>query len=115
MLDGIVERKGIPQVYTPRSCGYCSYHVRSLEGRGQDVAGWRDFARMAHVLEWHETGHRVQLYCSGTCAVVTYLFTIRFETGGIVQEMRGRDMLFLVNGQGRWQVVADQFSPEPPV
>jgi ketosteroid isomerase-like protein len=86
-----------------------------LEGRDAYVAGWRNFVLMARVLEWRETGYRVQLYCAGTCAVVTYLFTIRFSAAGVVQEMRGRDMLFVVNEQGRWQVVADQFSPEPPV
>lgn len=86
-----------------------------LEGKNQYVAGWRDFARSARVLAWRETDHIVQLYGSGTCAIVTYLFTIRFETAGVVQEMRGRDMLFVVNEKGRWLVVADQFSPEPPV
>jgi len=28
--------------------------------------------------------------------------------------MMGRDMFFLVRESGRWLVVADQFSPEPP-
>ena len=70
---------------------------------------------MAKVNTWDETGHRVQLFASGACAVVTYFFTIRFEMGGVVQEMKGRDMLFVVNEQGRWLVAADQFSPEPPV
>ena len=86
-----------------------------LEGKGAYVAGWRSFAEMAKVNAWDETDHRVQLYASGTCAVVTYLFTIRFGMGSVVQEMKGRDMLFVVNEQGLWLVAADQFSPEPLV
>jgi hypothetical protein len=85
-----------------------------LDGKDAYVAGWRNFVQTARVLEWHESDHLVQLYGSGTCAVVTYLFTIRFEAG-IVHEMRGRDMLFLVNEGGRWLIAADQFSAEPAV
>ena len=84
-----------------------------LEGKDQYCAGWRNFVRMARVTAWRETDHRVKIYGSGTCAVVTYFFMIAFETAGVAKEMRGRDMLFVVNEQGRWLVVADQFSPEP--
>ncbi len=85
-----------------------------LEGKEAYVAGWRDFAAAAKILEWKETGHRVQVYASGACAVVTYLFSITFETGGQARAMKGRDMFFLVKEGGRWLVAADQFSPEPP-
>lgn len=85
-----------------------------LEGKEAYVAGWRDFARAAVVHEWQETGHRVQLYAGGKCAVVTYLFTITFAMGPVKQTMQGRDMFFLVKEGRRWLVAADQFSPEPP-
>jgi ketosteroid isomerase-like protein len=84
-----------------------------LEGRDQYVTGWKSFAGMAQIHEWVETSHRVTVYASGICAVVTYFFTIRFAIGGNEQLMKGRDMLFLVKEQGRWLVAADQFSPEP--
>ena len=84
-----------------------------LEGKEAYVAGWRNFAAVAKVLGWKETDHLVQVYASGACAVVTYLFSITFETGGQVQAMKGRDMFFLVKEGERWLVAADQFSPEP--
>jgi len=85
-----------------------------IEGRERYVESWRQFAADAKILAWEETGHHVRFFCSGTCAVVTYLFSIRFVIGGPEQEMKGRDMLVLVYEQGRWLVAADQFSPEPP-
>ena len=84
-----------------------------LEGKDSYVAGWRGFAEATVIHEWVETDHRVDLYAAGTCAVVTYLFTISFSMGGQKQVMKGRDMVFLVRENGAWLVVADQFSPEP--
>jgi ketosteroid isomerase-like protein len=84
-----------------------------LKGRDQYVAGWKGFTGMAQIHEWTESGHLVTVYASGLCAVVTYFFTIRFAIAGNEQLMKGRDMFFLVKEQGRWLIVADQFSPEP--
>lgn len=84
-----------------------------LVGRDAYVAGWRGFVTAAKVLSWDESDHQVQLWAAGKCAVVTYLFSIRFEMDGQVQTMQGRDMFFLTKEKRRWLVVADQFSPEP--
>lgn len=84
-----------------------------LEGREAYVAGWRGFCEAAVIHEWRESDHRVQVYCRGRAAVVTYLFSITFALGGEKQILRGRDMLFLVKEGRRWLVTADQFSPEP--
>jgi len=84
-----------------------------LEGQDAYVAGWRGFVQAVKKIDWKETDHQVRLYAGGTCAVLTYLFTISFETGGQAITMNGRDMFFLVLENGRWLVVADQFSPEP--
>jgi len=84
-----------------------------LEGRDAYVAGWRSFCEAAVIHEWKETGHKVQLYNGGKCAVVTYFFSITFALGAQKQTMQGRDMFFLVREGRRWLVVAEQFSPEP--
>ncbi len=84
-----------------------------LEGQDAYVAGWRAFVEAAVIHEWRETDHRVHIYSGGKSAVVTYLFTITFVTGVQKQTMQGRDMLFLVKAGRKWQVVADQFSPDP--
>ena len=84
-----------------------------LEGRDAYIAGWRGFAEAVVIHEWKETDHKVQIYAGGKSAVVTYLFSITFVMGGQKQTMHGRDMFFLVKERRKWQVVADQFSPEP--
>ena len=84
-----------------------------LEGRDAYVAGWREFAQAAIIHEWRETGHKVQFYAGGKCAVVTNFFAITFAIGQAKQTMRGRDMYFLVKEGRKWLVAADQFSPEP--
>ena len=84
-----------------------------LEGRDAYVAGWKGFVQAAKIHEWKESGHRVHLFCRGSCAVLTYFFSIRFSANGQEVVMKGRDMFTLVKQRGRWLVVADQFSPEP--
>ncbi len=84
-----------------------------LEGQDAYIAGWRAFCEAAVIHEWRETDHKVQLYTGGKSAVVTYLFTITFMTGSQKQTMQGRDMFLLIKEGRKWQVVADQFSPEP--
>jgi ketosteroid isomerase-like protein len=86
-----------------------------LEGRDAYVAGWRGFAEAAVIHEWKETDHKVQIYAGVKCAVVTYFFSITFAMGSLKQTMQGRDMFFLVREGRKWLVVADQFSPEPPL
>jgi ketosteroid isomerase-like protein len=85
-----------------------------LEGRDTYVAGWRGFVEAATIHSWNETDHHIRIYASGSCAVVKYLFSMSFTMGGQSMAMNGRDMFFLVKESGRWLVVADQFSPEPP-
>ena len=84
-----------------------------LEGREAYVAGWKGFVQAAKIHEWKESGHRVSFFCRGTCAVLSYFFTIRFSVNGQEVTMKGRDLFTLVKQHGRWLVVADQFSPEP--
>ena len=84
-----------------------------ITGQEAFVAGWRGFALAVKNIAWEEKDHTVQLYAADLCAVVTYLFTIRFEMAGQEQVMQGRDMLFLTRQGRRWLVVADQFSQEP--
>jgi uncharacterized protein (TIGR02246 family) len=86
-----------------------------LEGRDAYVAGWRNFVEAATIHTWNETDYHIRIYSSGSCAVVTYLFSISFTMGGQSMTMKGRDMFFLVKEMGRWLVVADQYSPQPPV
>lgn len=85
-----------------------------LDGKEAYVAGWRGFATASTIHEWRERDPKVQVYNGGKSAVVTYLFSISFTAGTEEVMMQGRDMFFLVKEGRKWQIVADQFSPEPP-
>lgn len=84
-----------------------------LEGRESCIAAWKAFVEATKIHYWNEIDPKVQLYNDGKSAVVTYYFDISFDMGGQTMEMGGRDMFVLVNEDGKWWVVADQFSPYP--
>ncbi len=83
------------------------------EGRDACVAGWQSFADSVTVHSWEERDEKIQLYADGQTAVVTYNYTLSCRLGSQTLTMTGRDMMFLVREDDRWQVVADQFSPFP--
>lgn len=85
------------------------------EGRAQCVASWKHFTQQAKIIFWKEEDPRVQLYGNDAFAVVTYYFDMSFEMGGNTINMKGRDMFSLIKEGDKWLVVADQFSPMPPV
>jgi hypothetical protein len=84
-----------------------------LVGGAACVAGWKGFTETATIHYWKEIDPRVELFGDGAFAVVTYNFDMSFDMGGRTIQMGGRDMLSLVKEDGRWWVVADQFSPFP--
>jgi hypothetical protein len=84
-----------------------------LEGRDACVASWKAFAEATKILYWKEIDPKVQIYGNGNFAVVTYYFDMSFEEGGQTIKMSGRDMFVLVNEDGKWWAVADQFSAYP--
>lgn len=86
-----------------------------LHGRDACVASWKRFLDAAHTIRWVEREPEVALFGGGKLAVVTYYYDISFvltATGREVHES-GRDMFILVEEDGRWWVVADQFSRFP--
>lgn len=84
-----------------------------LEGGDACIDSWKAFANSAKIHYWKEIDPRVQLFGDGKFAVVTYYFDMSFDMGGQTITMGGRDMFALVNDDGKWWVVADQFSPYP--
>ncbi len=82
-------------------------------GRESCVAGWMGFVAQARITSWDTTDPQVQLYCGGTCAVVSYYYRLACEMGGRALDLSGRDLLTLVLEDGRWWLVADQFSGYP--
>lgn len=84
-----------------------------LEGSDACVAAWKAFAESTKINYWREIDPKVQVYGNCKFAVVTYYFDMSFDMGGQTIKMGGRDMFALVNEDGKWLVVADQFSPYP--
>jgi ketosteroid isomerase-like protein len=79
-----------------------------IEGKSACVAGWQDFARKSKIHSWKELDPDVQAY--GNTAVVTYYYDMSFDMGGQTINTWGRDMMTLIKENGKWWLVADQFS-----
>jgi uncharacterized protein (TIGR02246 family) len=86
---------------------------RRLEGREACVAGWMGFVEAVRIHYWKEMEPDVQLYGDGRFAVATYYWEMSYDMGGQTIKSSGRDMFVLVNEDGKWWIVADQFSMYP--
>lgn len=75
------------------------------------IAGWKAFADATRIHCWQEIDPVIHVY--GDAAVVVYYFDIAFDMNGQTIHSDGRDMFFMVKEEGRWWVVADQFSSFP--
>ena len=82
-----------------------------LVGREACVAAWSAYSRSTKILSWETRDPEVRIH--GDAAVVTYTYEMLCEREGRQFRPAGRDMMVLVCNAGRWQVVADQFSPRP--
>lgn len=81
------------------------------DGAPDCIAGWKSFAEATVIDRWQEFDPLIRVY--GDAAVASYYYEIDFEMGGKRIVQSGRDLFFLVRDDGRWWVVADQFSPYP--
>jgi len=84
-----------------------------IEGQQACVAGWKAFTQTAKIHYWKELDPKIELFGEGNFAIVTYYFDMSFDMFGQTIKMGGRDMFSLVNEDGKWWVVADQYSPYP--
>jgi hypothetical protein len=82
-----------------------------IVGRDACVAGWMEFAKTAKIHYWRVVDPRIELF--GNTAVVTYYYDMSFDMHGQTITTGGRDMLTLVKEDGKWWLVADQFSSNP--
>jgi hypothetical protein len=84
--------------------------AQRLESGAACVAGWTSFVESALIHSWKEDNPLVRIHAQGSAAVVAYEYTLNCELAGSHHELKGRDLFFLVQEDGRWWVVADQFS-----
>lgn len=84
-----------------------------LEGREGCIASWRRFVESTKIRYWKVHDPKVQVYGDGRFAVVTYYYDMSYDKGGQTVKSAGRDMFVLVKENGKWWVIADQFSSYP--
>jgi hypothetical protein len=84
---------------------------KRVDGGSECVAGWKGFAKAAHIQRWEEIDPVIHVY--GNAAVVVYYYDMSFEMKGPAIHLSGRDMFFFVKEDEKWWVVADQFSSTP--
>jgi ketosteroid isomerase-like protein len=89
------------------------FHPKRIEGGEAAVAKWTKFVKAAKIHSWRSFDPKVQIYGDGQFAIVTYYYDGSYEMGGQTIKTGGRDMFALVRENGKWRVVADQFSNYP--
>ena len=103
--------KRLPEFFHPRMVAITPTDRFRRKGARECVAGWEGFARAATIHSWREDDADIELF--GDTAVVTYYYVMDVTMGGARMTLSGRDMLVLKREEGRWQVIADQFSSYP--
>jgi hypothetical protein len=86
---------------------------KRIEGGEKCVAGWKNFSENTKIHFWNESEPKIQVYGKDKFAIVTYYFDMSFDMGGQTINMKGRDMFSLINENGKWLIVADQYSQFP--
>jgi uncharacterized protein (TIGR02246 family) len=97
--------------FHPRMVAVTPADELPLVGGEACAAAWARYAATVRIRSWRTHDERITVF--GDAAVVAYLYEMECETGGRTVHPRGRDLLALVREDGRWRVVADQFSPYP--
>ncbi|MHC4860862.1 MAG: YybH family protein [Planctomycetota bacterium] len=101
----------VARFFHPRIVAFTATDRDRLEGADACTAAWQSFAQAASTHRFDALDPRVDIY--GTVAVVTYAYDMDCTIGGKEVRLAGRDMLVLVEEDGRWQVIADHFAPYP--
>jgi uncharacterized protein (TIGR02246 family) len=110
-VDGTPER--LAEYFAPEMVAITPTDRQRREGREACVAGWTEFVRTTKIHRWVESNPIVLMMAKDQAAVVAYDYDIDFTMGGHLIQLRGRDLMTLEKRQGRWWLIADQFSSTP--
>jgi ketosteroid isomerase-like protein len=110
--DAWTKEKGdrLQSFFHPRMVAITPADRLRRKGAAECIAGWQGFAQAATIHSWKTENPDIEIF--GDTAVVTYYYEMDV-TLGVRQTLAGRDMLILHREQGKWWLVADQFSPYP--
>ena len=73
------------------------------KGREKCIESYKNFMRIAQILNYEETEHTVEVW--GDTAVANYRFVMEYELEGKVYNDKGADLFVLNNSNGSWQAV----------
>ena len=76
------DEKGFARFIHPDAVAIAPTTPGRLEGKEAYVAGWKGFVQAVKIHEWKISGHRVNFFSRGSCAVLSYFCTIRFSMNG---------------------------------
>ena len=113
MNDAWSKEKGerLTEYFHPRMVAITPMSRHRIKGADNCVEGWQGFARSTTIHSWREEEPEIELF--GDTAVVTYYYAMDVTMGSNRLSLSGRDMLTLQKEEGRWWLIADQFSSYP--
>ncbi len=87
--------------------------AKRVNGRINCINTWKKRYAGKKIYSWNAHDHEIHLYGKGEFAVMSYYFDMVYDVKGKKTNYKGRDMIVLVKENGKWLIVADQFSPSP--
>ena len=108
--DAWTKAKGerLSEYFHPRIVAITPVDRLRRKGAAKCLAGWQEFAQASTIHSWREDDPDIELF--GDTAVVTYYYVMDVTMGANRLNLTGRDMLVLRKEEGRWWLIADQFS-----
>jgi ketosteroid isomerase-like protein len=108
--DAWINEKGerLAEYFHPRMVAITPVDKHRLKGAAKCIAGWQGFAQASTIHSWREEEPDIELF--GDTAVVTYYYVMDVTMGANRMNLTGRDMLVVKKEDGRWWLIADQFS-----
>ena len=108
--DAWTKEKGerLSEYFHPRMVAITPVDKFRLKSASQCIAGWQGFAQASTIHSWREDDPDIELF--GDTAVVTYYYAMDVTMGTNRMNLSGRDMLVVKKEDGRWWLIADQFS-----
>lgn len=84
-----------------------------LSGREKNIEGYKNFLSTTDILNYSIDDVEINIYNKGNSAVVSLYYKMEMKIGNDITPTSGRDMLFLVKENDKWQIAADHFSNFP--
>ncbi len=82
-----------------------------LEGRDACISSWKVFSEYARTYSFEEYDVKIQVY--ENTAIVTGYYDMSYNLAGQTIYETGRNLYTFIKEEGKWWLIANQFSPVP--